>query len=69
MAKGRNNYRIKKIDGLFYIQRKFMFWWVKVPDSGLGWGVKSMAFISGCESRNVSERIMKEYYTYGKGKE
>ena len=56
-------YRVQKQEGKYYIQKKFLFWCYKVPDSGLGWGIKSMTFISGIENKKTCERIMNKYYS------
>ena len=56
-------FRIQKQKGKYYIQKKFFFWWHKVPDTGLGWGRKELAFISGTEHKKVCERIMNTFYS------
>ena len=55
-------YRVQKQNGKYYIQKRFIFWWFKVPDHGLGWGSKSMSFIEGHKSKYVCEKMMNEYY-------
>ena len=55
-------YRIKKIDDLYFIQKRFLFWWYKVPDCGLGWNDKSMRFITGNKNPDVLQKIIDEFY-------
>ena len=60
-------YKVEEENGLYYIFKKkkvFFFWskWVKVPEAGLGWRIKNMAFIKGCEHKRVAEWLMEEFY-------
>lgn len=55
-------YKVVKEGHFWYIKKRFLFWWVKVPDSGFGWGIKDMAYVSGCLTKSLAEQIMKENY-------
>ena len=57
-----NKYRASKYHNLWFIEKKVLFWWVRVPDTGLGWETIGMESIEGCESKNVCLRIIDEHY-------
>lgn len=59
-------YKIDQEKGVYYIYKRcripFMPKWIKVPDAGLGWGIKNMAFIEGSKYKDVLEKILNIYY-------
>ena len=55
-------FRIVKEKGKYYIEKKILFWWAKVVDTGFGWELKHMQSIEGTRDKKVCERILKEHY-------
>ncbi len=56
-----SKYRTKKESNRYYIQKKGLFGWFKVPDTGFGWKHKSMQYIEGCNDLGVAEQILDHY--------
>ena len=55
-------YKVQEENKSFYIKKRFLFWWYKVPDHGLGWGIKSMAFIKGHDSKELAQMTIDKHY-------
>ena len=55
-------YKVVKEGYFWYIKKRFLFWWIKVPDSGFGWGFENMTYIAGCRTKSLAEKIINEHY-------
>lgn len=56
-------YKLSKMGDFWYIKKKVLWWWVKVPDTGLGWRIPQMSWTQGCSTESEAQRILDEYYT------